>query len=111
MISILKPGLIQSVKIYSVGVWNNKFVEGTKTDLKVKIYSVGVWNYNWEKTKPELIKVKIYSVGVWNFFGEVFEFGKYLLKFTPLEFETIGYARYDERVSMLKFTPLEFETQ
>ena len=33
-----------------------------------------------------------------------------LLKFTPLEFETICNSFHFARISKLKFTPLEFET-
>ena len=34
-----------------------------------------------------------------------------LLKFTPLEFETLEIRHYTPHVVELKFTPLEFETR
>ena len=33
-----------SVKIYSVGVWNNQLKQIVTASDSVKIYSVGVWN-------------------------------------------------------------------
>ena len=35
---------LSKVKIYSVGVWNQKIDEKEKAKEAVKIYSVGVWN-------------------------------------------------------------------
>ena len=54
--------------------------------------------------------VKIYSVGVWNYFLSFSIASIYLLKFTPLEFETQIKREYFEQKAKLKFTPLEFET-
>ena len=34
-----------------------------------------------------------------------------LLKFTPLEFETLYFLDKENKDAVLKFTPLEFETQ
>ena len=33
-----------------------------------------------------------------------------MLKFTPLEFETLGTTAWELKQQLLKFTPLEFET-
>ena len=35
---------------------------------------------------------------------------KFLLKFTPLEFETLNIFFLSSKIKKLKFTPLEFET-
>ena len=104
------PAIVKLVKIYSVGVWNKlaqkaqsaqeqlkftplEFETRRKTALsavnEVKIYSVGVWNDISFTALTRCIKVKIYSVGVWNLkYGHEYCMTQ-VLKFTPLEFETI----------------------
>ena len=54
------------IKIYSVGVWNQKdFILEAMTTI-IKIYSVGVWNAFIDAMAALGYEIKIYSVGVWN---------------------------------------------
>ena len=119
------------IRIYSVGVWNARWLVGCRDLLGIRIYSVGVWNHLTKSREQKIKKleftplefetwivffqcritlIRIYSVGVWNFLPFRLLEPIIWLEFTPLEFETKLCSRSSPRLFALEFTPLEFET-
>ena len=78
-----------TIRIYSVGVWNNKFHLALQ---KLKA---------WLEFTP--LEFETRSISFFVFLATE-------LEFTPLEFETFIFDNRVKVFSKLEFTPLEFET-
>ena len=55
------------IRIYSVGVWNQRAGKISELNRQIRIYSVGVWNIGAAATAASGLIIRIYSVGVWNY--------------------------------------------